>query len=444
MNSKGINIIMKKGAILFILMIEMLLCSCKGSEKNIEMSDNKQKKITIGCYFLSEEISNQINAFKSENEDYEIIVKEYMDYTDDELANVRDVYSQFNLDIISGNVPDIMIFNSDMPVERYISKGVLCDLTSYFQNDAGLELSDYMSNIFSCYNPDSGLYVLPSEFYLTGYICSRELIPNVDVSIDEIGIVQKKNQIHNNYIFGLNTREQILVNYLMHNGRRLIDINNHTCTFNSDEFLEVMDFVKRCPKEFDSNDAIIDNYYNVWNKHQALFLNYSVGSFYDFAVAEQVYFREKINIVGFPGSKQKLPSIATDFLFAISDKSEHKDVAWDFVSRFFKYEHQNSRTDAFPVAKESLYKLCLNSQGTDFEGTSFYYGSDKEQIMDSLSEESALELFQLIECLDNSTFLDENVIQIIIEEANCYFEDEKDLETVINNMENRVNIYINE
>lgn len=435
---------MKKKAIPFFLMVVMLLCSCKGSEKNVEVSDNKQKKLTIGCCFLSGEISNQINAFKSENEDYEIVVKEYMNDTDDESTDINDVYSQFNLDIVSGNVPDIMIFNSDMPVERYISKGVLCDLTSCFQNDAGLKLSDYMSNIFSCFNPDSGLYVLPSEFYLTGYICSRELIPNVDVSIDEIGIVQEKNQIQNNYIFGLNTREQIFVNYLMHNGRRLVDINNHTCIFNSDEFLEVMDFVKRCPKEFDSNDAIIDNYYNVWNKHQALFLNYSIGSFYDFAVAEQAYFGEKINIVGFPGSEQKLPSVATDFLFAISDKSEHKDVAWDFVSRFLKYEHQNSCTNAFPVAKESFYKLCLGSQGTDFDGKPFYYGSDKEQKIDSLSEESALELVGLIESLDNGVFWDSNIIQIMIGEANCYFEGEKDIETVINNMENRVNIYINE
>lgn len=113
-------------------MIVMLFCSCKSRGNNEELVTDEKKKIVIGVYFLSREISNQISTFARENEDYEVVVKEYMNYSEDELSDDKDLYYQLNLDIISGNIPDIMIFNSDMPIEHYISKGILSDLTPFF------------------------------------------------------------------------------------------------------------------------------------------------------------------------------------------------------------------------------------------------------------------------------------------------------------------------
>ena len=393
---------------------------------------------------MSREISNQISTFARENEDYEVVVKEYMNYSEDELSDDKDLYYQLNLDIISGNIPDIMIFNSDMPIEHYISKGILSDLTPFFQNEDELVLDNYMANIFSCFNSELGLYVIPSEFYLTGYVCSKELVPDININLSEIETIKNSKQIQNRHMFGLNTREQILINYLAHNCRKLIDYDNCTCLLNSKEFIEMMCFIKQFPVKFDNNDIAIENYYDMWRKHQAMFLNYSIGSFQDYAVAEQVYFGEGIRILGFPGSEQKEPSIATDFLFAISNNSECKDVAWNFVSRFLKPEYQNSLRNTFPVAKESLYRLCDNSQGTDIEGNTFYYGAENEQILIGLGKEVALELVHLIERLDNRVVWNRDVFQIVIDEATYFFAGERDIETVIANMENRLSIYLNE
>ena len=434
----------KNSFIFLIIMGLLLLCSCGSVKKEDKKFHKMQKKIVIGCYFLTDEINNQINMFKSENEDCDVIVKEYMDYTREELEEVDDVYLQFDKDMILGDVPDVMIFNSDMSIDNYIEKDLLCDLTPFFNNDKEIDIDDYMSNILSSFNRNSSLYVIPSEFYITGYVCSKDVVTDLNIDYDDVRLIQNENNIQNDYLFGLNTRNQVLINYLMHNGMRYIDEKNNTCNLKTSEFEDAMFFIKKCPKEFSSNDAFINDFYNAWAERKALFLNYSIGSFYDYAVAEQVYFKGNIKVTGFPGSPQKVPSIASDFLFAISDKSEQKELAWNFVSRFFKKNYQNSLTNSFPVARDSFLKLGEASQMNDFDDEVYNAGTNQEVIMKSLKEETVSEFEQMIEELDNGVFLDKNIINIILEDAEDYFDDKKDIETVINSMENRINIYINE
>ncbi len=93
------------------------------TKKNPEDIPDKQVLILAGSYVPYEMKVRIINYNKSSDQ-YRIVVKEYESYNtrDDYTAS----YTQLNNDIISGNMPDILIADTMLPIENYISKGPYC------------------------------------------------------------------------------------------------------------------------------------------------------------------------------------------------------------------------------------------------------------------------------------------------------------------------------
>ena len=52
--------------------------------------------------------------------------------------------TRLNADIVSGDVPDIMLLSSQMPVESYIAKGVFADLNEFLEKDSQLKKEELL------------------------------------------------------------------------------------------------------------------------------------------------------------------------------------------------------------------------------------------------------------------------------------------------------------
>ncbi|MCM1044497.1 MAG: hypothetical protein NC417_03205, partial [Candidatus Gastranaerophilales bacterium] len=68
-------------------------------------------------------LRSRIIEFNQESSRYRITVKQYVTY-DEEL----DALTQLNMDILSGKMPDILLVDSKIPLQSYISKGLLADV----------------------------------------------------------------------------------------------------------------------------------------------------------------------------------------------------------------------------------------------------------------------------------------------------------------------------
>ena len=88
--------------------------------------------ITLGGYYIDYRIRQKVYKFNSENQDYKIKLVDYSSVNNSENENAG--LNQFNLDIVSGNIPDIMYFSTEsLPSETAKYHGIILFPSILFQ-----------------------------------------------------------------------------------------------------------------------------------------------------------------------------------------------------------------------------------------------------------------------------------------------------------------------
>ena len=134
----------------------------KFTKRNPEDIPDKQVLVLAGDY-VGYDVKNRVVSFNKASE-YRIVIKEYSIYdtNDDYNAGV----TQLNNDIISGNMPDILISSDNLPMDTYISKGLLADISALMEKDEELSQTEYMQNVFDAYSVKGKLYYVIPDFYV--------------------------------------------------------------------------------------------------------------------------------------------------------------------------------------------------------------------------------------------------------------------------------------
>ena len=70
-----------------------------------------REEITLGCYYVDPTVRHKVIDFNKTNQEYKITIRDYSSYDDlgDEAAAMTGGEEALNNDIISGNVPDILL-----------------------------------------------------------------------------------------------------------------------------------------------------------------------------------------------------------------------------------------------------------------------------------------------------------------------------------------------
>ena len=119
-------------------------------------------EIQLKAYSLKDnpQMKKVISAFQSEHPEiyirYEIGMEENSPVTRD------DALKKLNTEIAAGKGPDIFILD-DMPMDSYVEKGVLMDLTSWLGTKTG---DRYFTNVVNAFHTAEGTYAVPSQFYM--------------------------------------------------------------------------------------------------------------------------------------------------------------------------------------------------------------------------------------------------------------------------------------
>ncbi len=94
----------------------------------------------------------------------------------------EDALKKLNTELVAGTGPDIIILD-DMPIESYIEKGILLDISPYIKQSK--EKGTYFENILNTFQTDNGTYGVPTEFMLPFIMGSKTLIDNI-TSIEKL------------------------------------------------------------------------------------------------------------------------------------------------------------------------------------------------------------------------------------------------------------------
>ena len=421
----------------------------------------ERKELRLSCYYMDTNARRVIINFNKTNEDYKIIVNDYSKFDDVysmDYSSASQGAAQFNTDIISGNVPDIVILSGDMFPENYISKGIFEDMAPYLEKDPELSGKEYLTNIFEAVNPWGGLYLLTPSFTLAAMLGKEEYIGD-GIDVDQLIRLADQKGIEYKDIFTFELRNAILYNAMMLNGSEFIDLSNGKCRFDSEDFINLLEFTNKLPADYsEETEEDYGAYESYYRDDRALLAMSYLYSFDSYKEALQATFGTDVSITGFPSASKSTASVFPELRICMSATSSEKEGAWQFIRSFLTDEYQesiwnNEMSTAFPVSVPALEAMATASTEQQYYTDEFGLEQPENPLVNiggvdlelvPLKKKEAQKLVDVIKSVDHTAYTNYEVMDIVIEEAESYWNGEKSSREVADIIQSRISIFINE
>lgn len=420
-------------------------------------------ELTLACLYLDYNLRSQIVKFNKSNPDYRIVVKDYSEYATDDDYNAG--LTKLNTEIISGNVPDILVNGTELPIGQYAAKGLLEDLWPYLDADPEYSRDKLMTQPLNAAQTDGKLYRLPIDFGVTTAVGLGKVVGEyttwtlADVN-DALSKLPEGATVFNKYY----TQAEMLKYCIAMNAENFMNWQDGTCSFDSDEFRALLEFVKPFPAEYDwQSDAeeYESDYTRLKNGKQLLYPT-SISDFdsiyYMFAMLDH-----DVRFIGFPredGSSGN--AFNASCTLSISTACRDKSGAWAFIRSTLSDDYQKNLW-TYPIVKSVFEAKAQEAMTQEYETD-----ADGNQILDddgnpipissggmSYGDEPMIELYAVTQeqydavlaLIDSTTSFvdyDQNVLDIISDEAAGYFAGSKTVEEASKLIQSRVSLYIQE
>ena len=401
---------------------------------------NRKTKITLGSINGDPALSRQILSFNQDSREYEI---EYLDYSQSE-----DPVGKWNTDITAGRIPDIIDL-SGLSAGQYVQKGLLEDLTIYFQRDTDVDEDDIIDPVREAMKVDGKLYYVSPSFLIFSIIGTEDDFGDRDGwTFQELQEYTK----HHESPFAEKKKEDLLNVFAYTNIPQFIDWETGECGFEREEFKEILQYC---------NTGTTDGGEIDWSVLPDMIadggVRLNVGGF----AVEDIQFYEKmfgtrIAFIGFPDEEKNGSFFSFDNCLGISSGSDHKEGAWEFIKQFMTNDYQCDAVNMLHTpTRQDSYAIMAERKSSEQEYTDEWgntiqpleqarkYGTFYLEI-EPLSEEEIASYTELVERTNKTTGYDKKVMEIIREEAEGYFAGDRELDETAALIQNRVSMYVNE
>ena len=416
----------------------------------------EKTELTLGCYYLDHNVKKKLVEFNKNSNEYRINIRDYGIY--DTMDDYTQGLTRLNADIVSGDVPDIMMLSSQMPVESYIAKGVFANLNEFFENETEIKKEDLLPNVLEALSSEDGLYRIAPSFAVNTFVAkTADVGEEPGWTMDEaLALLESKPE-------GTKLLSEVTASNFMYYtmwicGEQYVDWNSGQCYFDSEGFMKTLEYANTLPREIDYTAVMDDETY--WQEMETQYrdgktilnLQYFSG-FRDYSYAKQAVFGEDITLIGFPVEEGLGAGLNIGTTMAISSLSKNQDVAWDFVKTFLTEEYQDSLTYDFPVRISSLQKLeekawekpyMIDESGNKQEYDDYFYINGMEVPAEPLTKEETGKFVEYLKSLDKMCIYNEALNNIITEECESYFAGQKTAKEVADIIQSRAKIYVSE
>lgn len=415
----------------------------------------KEKEVlTLGCLYSDSHIASEVVKFNKESDTYRIRIINYMNTMSANDYNAA--LEAFNSDIVTGNMPDMVILDTSMPMESYYAKRVFEPLDSYLENDAELKDAEFMDNVLEAMKHQGTTYLLTPGFAAITISAKAKAVQGHDTwtieafekVIDESGIPYEKT-------FGYSMDAATLLQYfVLFNSGSFIDYSEHKCNFNSPEFMRLLELAQKFPAQ-NSNETSYEYDDTAWREGRALFELTSLGDFDSYWRAKYISFGEDVAFIGFPtATGENGSSFMPDSPIAMSASGTKKDACWEFMRRLYSDEYQEGINWSFPVRLSALEKkaqkatepeMWYNPVTKKMEEQESYWGIGDTSIKKTpLTKEETEEVIAFLKTLNVTASFNQQISEIIQEDAAPFFKGQKSKEEVAGIIQSRVQVYLNE
>lgn len=389
----------------------------------IEPGKDERTILTMSSIQPDESVVEAVAQFNKSSQKYKVELTQYFssyeEVSDEDLDNAIE---KFNLDITSGNIPDIIDL-SNMPIEIYTKKGILEDLYSYINTDPDINMEDYFENILDAFSIDGRLpYVTNGVMIATFFADSRILGTEAGWTYDDVLSLLEQYKLD-----GLNS--EFFLEKAIQSSDSLVDWSAGECYFESDEFIQLLELAAKVGNKNgnafsgETKDKSVSAIYNI------TFSVYDIAQFFDI-------FEGNVNAIGLPNDHgTDYQAVLPGAKIGMSAAGRNKEGAWSFVRTFLE-ERQQDSSYFFPIRKASFDKLMKEAMNGNSIWSYRYEGKITQQ---------EVELAKALLSSAHYSFSDNTtIIDIATEEAEAYFDGSRTAKEVAANIQTRVQLYINE
>lgn len=425
----------------------------------VKPEDIKDKAVLVlaGDY-IDWNLRKRVVEYNKNSEDYRIVVKDYNSYNTSEDYELGS--KQLNNDIISGNMPDILIVNYDMAMDSYISKGLIANVDDLIAKDEELSQNEYLQNVWDAYRVDGKLYYVIPSFYVCTMLGKQSVFGDrTSITMEELEAIQAGIP-ENPSIFGDTVLQSDFMNLMMgFCGNDFVDVSTGKCNFDTDSFVAMLTYASGLPQEHPDDfwEDYWNNYESQFRENRTLLDNVTISNISDLNREINGVIGEDVSFVGFPTDGDNGSILRSgNVTYALSAKSKNLDGAWDFVRYYLTKDYQDQVQDQeynLPVLRSSFednvnkatekpYYLDENGNKVEYDET--YYINGEEIVLPQMTKEQADKIVSFIESIHRSGYYNEAINNIINEEAGAYFAGQKSAKDVASVIQSRVQVYVNE
>jgi hypothetical protein len=417
-----------------------------------EEEQKPRQLITVYCYYEDGNFLEFAADFNKKNTEYEIEMKAYnADYEDDPEA----VISRLNNDILSGNIPDLLLLNSYMPYDSYAAKGLFYDINNYLKKDKDLSRDNINENVLRVLETDGKLYSITKEFYVSAVIGKKSLFGDTETLT-----AGKINELLAAYpgatLFGQTTQGDFMRFMVSSQIGSFVDKETGEVKFDTPEFIEILNMAKTFPAEIDYNNYDYGNYETQFTENRSLVASVYVSDFRSVVQEQYNYFGEDVTIMGYPNPTNSGIALSPSTELAIMSGG-NRDAAWEVIKGYMSFESNNPmmRSYGFSVmnseleadakaAKEPMTYIDPETGAEKQAKNTIQRGMGEEIEYPNNTDADNQRIYDLFAKMDTVVRSDESLNKIIEEETSAFFAGSKTAEECAKLIQDRASTYIAE
>jgi len=423
----------------------------------------EKKTIVLGTFNSNQNVQKAVVSFNKRSQEYMIEIEEYsIEYQDNWTPQDYDnAVAQFNTSLVGENAPDIIELGYNVDVGNLVSKGALVDLNPYLEESTLISREDFVEGVLNAHTVNGMLITIPRTVQLATLLGRTEMVgKEPGWTLQEI--ISFSEEHPDAELLPYATKDSILETIMKYSFDTFVDYEAGTCSFNSQEFKDVLTFANRFVQEYDYDN----NGPSFPKKIQSGQMLLSSADVHN-TQAYQMYslmFETEVTNIGYPTFDGSLGTFMQGSeMYGIFANSEYKDGAWQFIESIHQYQKPNERgAFGFPTRKDELeetfaydmtpeYQLdekgekILDENGEPLQHPKTSWGYDDwDTDIFAASQEDVDAIMEMMDAAKSVLLQDDTVFTMIQEEAQYYFSGQKTVDQVAEVIQSRVGVYVSE
>jgi len=411
---------------------------------------DKAVLVLAGSY-VGGDMKKRIVEFNRASDQYRIVVRDYSSYNTYE--DYQAGYTQLNNDIISGNIPDILI-TEGLPIDNYASKGLLADVGKLIEEDEELSQVEFVQNVLDAYSVDGKLYYVIPNFGVRTMVAKESLVGDRTSWTMQDAQKLMETMPEGTALMGEMTRDGFFNTMMGFCGRDFVDITTGKCDFDSQNFMDMMEFAKSLPAELGDDyygDDYWMNYQTQYRDNRTILCSMVISNFSSLNYTINGRIGEEISYIGFPTESGQGSYINANESYAIAARSKNLEGAWEFVRYYLTDAYQETLDWGMPIQmkyfKQNSLKALekpyyLDENGNKVEHDDTFYLNDEEIVLPLLTEEQLDKAVNFVLSINKCSYYNEELMKIINEEMEAFYSGQKPAADVAKIIQSRAQMYV--